>query len=286
MENQVCLITGANSGIGQVTARELARAGMTVLMVCRDVRKGEAARREIVAATGNGRVALLRCDLSDQEDIVQLAEDVRRQHDHLDVLLHNAGLIGEKRTLTAQGLETTLAVNHLAPFLLTHLLLPLLRRSREPRIVTVSSEAHRFARLDFNDLQSEKRYAPLVAYADSKLANILFTRSLANQLRGEGITANCLHPGGVATNFGSGFGGGLLGLAMTLARPFFISPEKGAETSIFLASSPAVKGVSGQYFDRKKPKEPSQKALSHYNAQRLWEISEQLTRTRERMTND
>ena len=280
---QVCLITGANSGIGWVTARELAKAGMTVLMVCRDERKGEAARREIVAASGNERVSLLRCDLSDQEDIVQLASEVRRRHNHLDVLLHNAGLIGEKRTVTAQGLETTLAVNHLAPFLLTHLLLPCLRRSRAPRIVTVSSEAHRLARLDFNDLQSQKRYTPLIAYADSKLANILFTRSLADRLRHEGITANCLHPGGVATNFGAGFGSGLFGLAMTLARPFFISPEKGAETSIFLAASPSVEGVSGQYFDRKKPKQPSQKALSQYNAQRLWEISEQLTRAGERM---
>lgn len=280
MAHATILITGASDGIGAASARTLMAKGHRVIIV------GRSAAKTAAVAKHTGAESFV-ADFSRLDDVRALAEQIKASLDgRLDVLANNAGGIFGDRIVTTDGYEYTFQVNHLAPFLLTHLLLPLLRRSREPRIVTVSSEAHRFARLDFNDLQSEKRYAPLVAYADSKLANILFTRSLANQLRGEGITANCLHPGGVATNFGSGFGGGLLGLAMTLARPFFISPEKGAETSIFLASSPAVKGVSGQYFDRKKPKEPSQKALSHYNAQRLWEISEQLTRTRERMTND
>jgi len=165
---RIALVTGANSGIGKITARELARKGMHVLMVCRDARKGEAARQEIIAASGNSRVDLLRCDLSDQDSIVKLASAMRSQYQHLDVLVNNAGLIVEKRLTTPHGLEYTFALNHLAPYLL----LDWLRKGEDAKIITVSSEAHRFARLDFSDLQSERQYSALRAYANSKLSNI------------------------------------------------------------------------------------------------------------------
>jgi NAD(P)-dependent dehydrogenase (short-subunit alcohol dehydrogenase family) len=250
---------------------------MTVLLVCRDVHKGEAARQEILAIAGHPRVDLLISDLSDQESIVQLAQEVRWKYPRLDVLIHNAGLILPQRTTTAQGLETILAVNHLAPFLLTHLLLDWLRKSKEARIITVSSEAHRLARLDWDDWQAEKKYRSWIAYANAKLGNILFTRELAARLKGENITVNCLHPGVVGTGFASSFEGGAARLMMQLARPFFLSAEQGAQTSIFLASSSEVV-VSGEYFVKKSPKSPSSQALSQYNAQRLWEISSELTR--------
>jgi len=276
-QDKICLITGANSGIGKVTAMELARKGMTILMVCRNAQKGEKARQEVISAAGHQRVDLLLCDLSDQKAVRKLADEVHQRYPRLDVLINNAGLIIEKRTTTAQGLEYTFALNHLAPFLLTHLLLDLLRKSDEARIITVSSEAHRIARLDFSDLQSERKYGSMRAYANSKLANILFTRELAAQLEGERITANCLHPGVVATQFGSGFKGGFANVLLFLGRPFFISPEKGAQTSVYLASSPEVRGITGLYFDKKKPKTPSDQALSQYNAQKLWALSKQLT---------
>jgi NAD(P)-dependent dehydrogenase (short-subunit alcohol dehydrogenase family) len=275
---RIALVTGANSGIGKITARELARQGMRVLMVCRDARKGEAARQAIIAESGNRRVDLLLCDLSDQEAIVKLAAAIRSQYPHLDVLINNAGLIVEKRLTTPQGLEYTFALNHLAPFLLTHLLLDWLRKGEDARIITVSSEAHRFARLDFSDLQSEKQYSALRAYANSKLSNILFTRQLASIVKSAGISVNCLHPGVVATNFGGSFQGGFSRLLLWLGRPFFISPEKGAETSIFLASSPEAQGMTGLYFDKKSPREPSSQALSQLNAEKLWDQSLKLTR--------
>jgi NAD(P)-dependent dehydrogenase (short-subunit alcohol dehydrogenase family) len=176
----------------------------------------------------------------------------------------------------------TFAVNHLAPFLLTHLLLDLLKKGDEPRIITVSSEAHRFSRLDFNDIASPKKYSAWLAYGNSKLANILFTRQLAREVEKYGITANCLHPGAVATNFGAGYKG-LAGTFFSLFRPFFISPEKGAETTIYLASSPEVKAITGLYFDKRKPKKPNKEALSDFNAKKLWETSINLTKLQEHL---
>jgi NAD(P)-dependent dehydrogenase (short-subunit alcohol dehydrogenase family) len=284
MEHErIALVTGANSGIGKITAKELAKKGMRVLMVCRDARKGEVARNEIITESGNHRVDLLLCDLSDQESIVQLAGAIRSKYQHLDVLINNAGLIMEKRLTTPQGLEYTFALNHLAPFLLTHLLLNQLRKGDDARVITVSSEAHRFARLDFSDLQSEKKYSSMRAYANSKLANILFTRQLSSILKADGISANCLHPGVVSTNFGGSFQSGFAQMLLWLGRPFFISPEKGAETSVFLASSPEVKGMTGLYFDKKKTKKPSESALSQFNSQRLWDLSLELTKLEQRL---
>jgi NAD(P)-dependent dehydrogenase (short-subunit alcohol dehydrogenase family) len=276
MNNKICLITGANSGIGKVTARELARQGMTVLMVCRDITKGEEAQNEIIVASGNKEVKLYQCDLSKQADIVKLSQTIHREYDRLDILINNAGGILPQRKTTADGYEMTFAVNHLAPFLLTQLLLDLIKKGNEPRIITVSSEAHKMARLDFNDLQAEKSYSSWVAYGNSKLANILFTKQLAKEVKEFGITANCLHPGVVATGFGGGYTS-ITGAFFSLFRPFFIDAEKGAETSIYLASSPEVKGKTGLYFKKKKPNTPSKEALSDYNAEKLWEVSLALT---------
>jgi NAD(P)-dependent dehydrogenase (short-subunit alcohol dehydrogenase family) len=282
MEARVCLITGANSGIGKIAATELARKGMTILMVARNSKKGEDARQEIIAATGNPHVELYICDLSVQADIVRLAKTLKAKHTKIDVLINNAGLIIPDYQTSADGIEMTFAINHLAPFLLTHLLLDLLKNGHEPRIITVSSEAHRFSRLDFNDIASPKKYSAWLAYGNSKLANILFTRQLAKEVDTLAITANCLHPGAVATNFGAGYTG-LTGTFFNLLRPFFISPEKGAETTVYLASSPEVGNESGLYFDKKKPKKPNKEALSDFNAQKLWEISINLTKLPDRL---
>ena len=280
MNNKICLITGANSGIGKVTARELARQGMTVLMVCRNLKSGEEARKEIINATRNKEVKLYQCDLSRQADIVKLSRTIHKEFERLDILINNAGGIIPERKTTADGLEMTFAVNHLAPFLLTHLLLDLLKKGNEPRIITVSSEAHKMAKLDFNDLQSDKNYNSWIAYGNSKLANILFTRQLAKEVKKFGITANCLHPGVIATGFGGEYKG-ITGVFFTLFRPFLMGPEKGAETTLYLATSPEEKEKTGLYFKKKKPKTPSKEALSEFNAQRLWEVSLALTHTEE-----
>jgi NAD(P)-dependent dehydrogenase (short-subunit alcohol dehydrogenase family) len=282
MKSRICLITGANSGIGKITAQELARKGMTILMVVRNAAKGEQARQEISTATGNKHIELYICDLSVQADIVKLARDIKTKHHKIDVLINNAGLVIPEHQVSADGIEMTFAVNHLAPFLLTHLLLNLLKNGHEPRIITVASEAHRFSRLDFHELPSPAKYNAWIAYGNSKLCNILFTRQLSKEVEKEGITANCLHPGVVATNFAAG-NNGITGLFFKLFRPFLISAEKGAETTIYLASSPEVKAITGLYFDKSKPRKPSKEALSNYNAQKLWETSINLTNLPERI---
>jgi NAD(P)-dependent dehydrogenase (short-subunit alcohol dehydrogenase family) len=282
MRGKICLITGANSGIGKITAIELVRQGMTILMVVRNKNKGEQAREEIIAATGNNNIELYTCNLSVQAEIAQVAAEIKARHSKIDILINNAGLIIPEYQTSADGIEMTFAVNHLAPFLLTHLLLDLLKKGDEPRIITVSSEAHRFSRLDFNDIASPKKYSAWLAYGNSKLANILFTRQLAREVEKYGITANCLHPGAVATNFGAGYKG-LAGTFFSLFRPFFITPEKGAQTTIYLASSPEVKATTGLYFDKRKPKKPNKEALSDFNAKKLWEISINLTKLQEHL---
>jgi NAD(P)-dependent dehydrogenase (short-subunit alcohol dehydrogenase family) len=282
MKNRICLITGANSGIGKITARELATKGMTILIIARNKEKGEQARQEIIQATGNSAIELYLCDLSVQADIVKVSNEIKAKHNKIDVLINNAGLIIPDYQLSADGIEMTFAINHLGPFLLTNLLLELVKKGNEPRIITVSSEAHRFSNVDFNNLASPKKYSAWLAYGNSKLANILFTKQLAKIVKKDGITANCLHPGAVATNFGAGYSG-IAGAFFSLFRPFFISPEKGAETTIYLAISPEVKEMSGLYFDKKKPKTPNKEALSDYNAQKLWEVSAALTKLNDRL---
>lgn len=277
MKNRICFITGANSGIGKITARELAKQGMSILMLVRNKEKGEQARNEIIKATGNHAIELYTCDLSVQADIVKVANEINARHDKIDIFINNAGQIIPDYQTSTDGIEMTFAINHLGPFLLTNLLLDLIKKGEEPRIINVSSEAHKFSKLDFNNLAAPKKYSAWLAYGNSKLANILFTKQLAKEVKKEGITVNCLHPGAVATNFGAGYTG-IAGAFFSLFRPFFISPEKGAETTIYLASSPEVTGMTGLYFDKKKPKIPNKEALSDYNAQKLWEVSAKLTK--------
>lgn len=268
---RVYLITGANAGIGRATAERLAAAGGTVVLLCRALARGEEARRAIVAATGNTRVELLVADLSSQRQIREAAAEFHVRYGRLDVLINNAGILTRKRRLTEDGLELQFAVNHLAPFLLTHLLLDLLEASSPARIVTVSSEAHRAGRIDFADLQGERSYRGLRAYRQSKLANILFTRELARRLQGRGVTANAVHPGVVAT--GLLFSGWRIA---RLVRPLLRDPARGAEPSAYLALSPEVAGVSGGYFVDHRPVEPSARAKDPETAKRLWEVSEEL----------
>jgi retinol dehydrogenase 14 len=271
MQGKVCLVTGSNSGIGKETALGLARLGATVVMVCRDQDKGAAAQAEIRAQSGNPSVDLLIADLAAQQSIRQLARQVTERYQQLHVLVNNAGISPSQRALTVDGIETTFAVNHLAPFLLTNLLLERLQASAPARIVTVASTAQSAIR--FDDLQGEKRFSMMEAYGQSKLANILFTYELARRLEGTGVTANCLHPGVVSTNLARDFNP----LFRMLARLLFTSPAKGAQTTIYLASSPEVEGASGKFFTKKRAARSSPASYDPASAQRLWQISEQLT---------
>lgn len=269
------MVTGANAGIGRVTALVLARMGATVIMVCRNRERSEPVLREIRQATGNQEVHLMIADFASQRSIRELAAAFRRRYDRLDVLVNNAGAINFDRSLTEDGLETTFAVNHLGYFLLTNLLLDRLVASAPARVINVSSNAHRAGRIDFDDLQGARRYSGWKAYAQSKLANILFTVELARRLEGTGVTVNALHPGFVSSNFATGTP--LSRLGMRLLRPFTITPEKGAETSIYLATSPEVEGVTGRYFVRKRVVEPAPAATDPAAARRLWQVSAELT---------
>ncbi|MFQ5793638.1 MAG: SDR family oxidoreductase [Candidatus Bipolaricaulia bacterium] len=251
MQGKTRIVTGANSGIGKATALGLAKLGVTVVMVCRNPRKGEAAMAEIKAQSGNESVDLMIADLSSQQSIRQLVADFTDRYQRLHVLINNAGLHLSRRFVTADGIETTFAVNHLASFLLTNLLLDVLKASAPARIVNVTSSAHSRT-MDFDNLQGEKQYNGMQTYTQSKLANILFTYELARRLEGTGVTVNCLHPGTVRSGLQRN-----LPRIFRLLRLFFATPEKGAETSIYLASSPEVEGVSGKYFsDKRRPNHP------------------------------
>ncbi|MDJ1505988.1 SDR family oxidoreductase [Xanthocytophaga agilis] len=282
MSNKICLITGANSGIGKVTARELAKAGMDIILVCRNEAKGKETLAEL-RLLAKGKLDLFVCDLANQESIVQLAQQIYASYDHLDLLINNAGLILDKPGLTPEGFESTFGINHLGTFLLTNLLLDLLKKGNEARIVTVSSDAHKWSKWNLNEVAHAAHFKSLTAYANSKLANILFTRELAKRVKEFGITANSLHPGAVQTNFGAGTQNGWFVSLFNLARPFFLTPEQGAQTSIYLATSPEVKGVSGLYFVKKRPKTPSKEAQSDLNAQQLWQKSEEWTQLPKRL---
>lgn len=278
MDGKVVLITGGTSGIGTAAATALAAMGAEVVVSGRSSERGEAAVREIRGASGNERVSLILADLAVQAEVRRLAEEFRQRYDRLDVLVNNAGVIQSRRTETPDGIELTLAVNHLAPFLLTNLMLDLLKESAPSRIITVSSEARRGAEIDFDDLQSERSYRGFPVYGMTKKANILFTYELAKRLEGTGVVANCLHPGAVNTSFGQNnrsFGV----LLFRLFKPFMRSPEAGADTLVYLASSPEAGEISGKYLtDREEvsPAEPRDEAAQR----RLWEISEKLTNLR------
>jgi len=276
MDGKTCVITGASSGIGMAAAVALARLGATVVLVCRDRGRGEAALAEVRSAGTRARLEL--ADLSSQQQVRDLASRLSGL-DRIDVLINNAGLILGERQVTADGLEYTFALNHLAPFLLTNLLLGKLQASAPARVVTVSSAAHTRARLDLADLQLEHGYGKWRAYSNSKLANILFTRELARRLGGTGVTATCAHPGVVRSRFGRD-GGPLLRLGYAIGGSFMLSPAKGADTVVYLASSPEVAGASGGYYVKRREQQPSPAARDAGTARELWQASEELTQVR------
>jgi retinol dehydrogenase 12 len=275
MQGRICLITGATSGIGRVTARELARRGATLMIVSRDRTRGEATLAELRAAGSKACVDLLHADLASQSSVRALGREVRKQTDRLHVLINNAGVICLSRRLTEDGIETTLAINHLAPFLLTRLLQDLLMAGAPSRVVTVASEAHRLGRIDFDDLQGERRFHGFRAYAQSKLANILFTYELSRRFREKGVAANCLHPGAVDTNLWRE-SRGFLRFALLATRPFFLTAEQGAAGLIEVASSAALEDISGKYFSKGREKHTSKASYDTAAAQRLWEMSASL----------
>lgn len=282
LQHQIALVTGATSGIGQVTATELAKMGAHVVILARNANKAATAQQEIKAAAGHNQVDVLLADLADLDQVRRVAAEFNARYPRLDILVNNAGLIlGARRQLSPQGYELGLATNHLGPFLLTSLLFDKLKASSAARVVNVASTAYRMARPDFADFQSSRHYGAFAVYANTKLYNILFTQELARRLRAHGIanvTANVLHPGVVASSFGSA-ANGLMSVFVQLGRPFMISAAKGAETSVFLASAPEVATTSGGYFDKKKaePVQSSFNTLEH--ARQLWELSQQLTST-------
>jgi NAD(P)-dependent dehydrogenase (short-subunit alcohol dehydrogenase family) len=280
MAGKVVVITGGNTGIGKEAAAALAGRGAQVVITSRNEERGRAARREIAERSGNDSVDVMPLDLASFRSIRSFAADALDRFDHLDVLVNNAGLILYRRAETREGFEETFGVNHLGHFLLTELLLERLRASAPSRVVVVSSHAHKGARrgLDFDDLQTEHNYKWMGVYNKSKLANIYFARELARRLDGTGVTVNALHPGFVRSEFGRGGDlGGIYGWGIKyLASPFAISPEKGARTTVYLASSPDVADVSGGYFYKCKPSAPSAVAQDDAAASRLWDASEKL----------
>jgi retinol dehydrogenase-14 len=276
MDGKVVLITGGTSGIGKAAATALAGMGAEVVVTGRNRQKGDDAVEEIRRESGNDKVSLLLADLAVQAEIRRLAREFEASHDRLDVLVNNAGAFKTRRTETPDGIEMTLAVNHLAPFLLTNLLLDLLKESAPSRIINVSSDAQRLGKIDLDDLQSERRYRAFPVYGKSKLANIMFTYELAERLHDTGVTANCMHPGSVNTDFGKGE----RGVSMLLFRafkPFMRSPEKGADTLVYLAASPDVEGMTGRYFIDREVTNSSEESYDETLRKKLWEASEELT---------
>ena len=274
----ICLVTGGNSGIGLAAARLLAQRGATVLLTGRDAKRGEAAVQEL-RGMGAASAEFLAADLSTVVATRALAAEVSRRHDRLDVLINNAGLIVPERRLTADGLEETFAVNHLAPFVLTHELRPLLAAGKA-RVVTVASAAHRNVRtLDFDNLQGERSYRPLQAYSRSKLENILFTYELARRWKGDGVTATCLHPGVVLTPIWRN-AKGILGLLVACIKPFMISAATGGASVARLALAPELAGVTGRYFHRDHERATTPVTYDRAVAARLWDLSEKLAAAR------
>src|SRR5512138_1786959 len=276
LAGRTAVVTGASSGIGVPTAVGLARLGASVALVARDRAKGEAALAAVRAASAPGATPrLFLADLGALAQVRRLAQELLAALPRIDVLVNNAGAMHARRKESPDGHELTLAVNHLAPFLLTGLLLPRLRASAPSRVVTVSSEAHRIGPLDLDDLESRRGYSAMRAYGRSKLANVLFANELARRVAGGGVTSNSLHPGVVATGFGRN-DPGWFRLLVTVGRPFLATPEKGARTSIHVSAAPELAGVTGRYFKDRQEVAPAPFARDEDVAQRLWEISERL----------
>jgi NAD(P)-dependent dehydrogenase (short-subunit alcohol dehydrogenase family) len=276
MTGKICLVTGGNSGIGKATAVGLTKMGATVVIVSRNKEKGVTAVTDIIAKSGNKNVELIQADMSSQNSIHNLAEEFKARHEKLHLLINNAGVYLTKRTTTEDGLESTFAVNYLGPFLLTSLLLDILKASAPSRIVNVTSDAHNGANIHFEDLQGEKRFSGWQAYGQSKLAMILFTHELAKKLEGTGVTVNSAHPGVVRTNFAKN-NGGLIMLGFRFLGIFFISPKSSAKRILYVATSPTSEGVTGKYFSKNHEARSSPESYDDDAARRLWQISEQLT---------
>ncbi len=269
MQGKTVVITGATSGIGAVAARRLAEQGARIVIVARDRDRAEETLRELRAAGGQAHTAFY-ADLSRLREMKRVAAEIAAAEPRIDVLMNNAGLIASHNQKTEDGLELMFATNHLSYFVLTNLLLERLRAAGGARIVSTASEAHRRGKLDFDRLQEQKGTS---GYGTTKLCNILFTRELARRIAGSGVTANCLHPGFVATRFGDNAGGALRAGIAVAKRLFALSPAEGAKTMVYLASSAEVAGRSGGYYDRCAPAEPSRAALSDADAARLWQLS-------------
>ncbi len=276
LENKVCLITGATNGIGEEAAKELNKMGAEIVFVARSEGKGEQLKAKLKEATGKEPTMIL-ANLSSQAEVKSAAEKFLSMEKPLDILLNNAGIMNRERNITEDGLEEVFSVNHLAYFTFTLMLIDKLKSTEGSRVVNVASGAHQFVKeMNFGDLQSEKVFKPMQVYGQSKLANILFTKSLANKLADHGVTVNCLHPGFVSTGIGSN-NKGIWNILMSLARPFARKTDKGAETSVYLCSSPEVKNISGEYFVDCKIEKVSDAAKSSDQADKLWEISSELT---------
>ncbi|MBA2516296.1 MAG: SDR family oxidoreductase [Solirubrobacterales bacterium] len=280
MAGRVCVVTGASSGIGYESALGLASKGASVVLVCRNSERGEAACDRLRAETPQApEPGLVLADLSEQAQVRTAAAEIADRYEALHVLVNNAGAINARRTTTTDGIETTFALNHLAPFLLTRMLGQRLRAGAPARVVTVSSDAHRSGHLEFDDLSGARKYGMWSAYAQSKLANVLFTTELARRTAGTGVTATCLHPGFVRSRFARN-NGPLGALAMTVASPFAISVKRGARTSVHLASAAEVEGESGGYYSAELAANPSLEARDSDVAARLWAVSSELTGVR------
>jgi NAD(P)-dependent dehydrogenase (short-subunit alcohol dehydrogenase family) len=278
MSKRRVLITGANSGIGKAISIEMALKGYEVIMLCRNEKRGIEAFNEVVERSHSKQVTLEICDLSSFESILTSASKLKATYEHIDVIVNNAGLIVTKRQVTQEGFEMQLGVNHFGHFLLVRELLPLIKESTEGRIVVVSSGAHKIGKIHFDDLQLEKSYTAFKAYSQSKLANLLYAKALAKQLKEFNISVNALHPGAVGTNMGvdreTGFGKGL----MKILSHFFITPEEGARTAVYLAISPEVNGLSGGYYYKQKLAPVSKAGENSELIQRFYELSEKLVK--------
>ena len=277
MTGRVCLVTGANAGVGKATATGLARMGATVVMVCRNLERGETAQAEISADSGSQDIDLLIADLSSQGSVRKLARTFTSKYPHLHVLINNAGTITRRRRITVDGLETQFAVNHLAPFLLTNLLLDTLKASAPARVVTVSSQVHSKSPLDFDDLRSDREYTASQVYRKTKLANILFTYELSRRLEGTNVTANCLHPGVIATKLLDDYMGGSHDAGFGSGESFGDSPEQGAAVVLYVASSPEIEGITGKHFHDNAVRETAPVTYDEEHARWLWDASAKLT---------
>jgi NAD(P)-dependent dehydrogenase (short-subunit alcohol dehydrogenase family) len=273
MQGKICLITGGTNGIGKATAQALAQMGATVVLVGRDAQKTSLVVEKIRAASGNKNVDSLLADLSSQQEVRRLADEFQSRYAHLHVLLNNAGGTFMTRQLSVDGIEMTFALNHLAYFLLTNLLLETMKASTPARIINVSSDAHSHGKIEFDNLQGERSYSGIGPYGNTKLANILFTIELAHRLEGTSVTVNALHPGLTSTGFGKNNPGFIMKIMGVIIPLVARSPEKGAQTSIYLATSPEVQNITGKYFVDCKVTQPAPQAADMDVARKLWEVS-------------